>query len=145
MFAPLPVDSVVELEIDLEGKDLRPTGRVRSSQTSFGMGVAFTRLSPEDLERLREFAPPDATGIEAAAAVAVQSQAPTQAAPAVRHEESSPLAAGRPLPPAKTKGTEGDKAIGRALEAVIRALLRKGILSQEDLAEEFEKVKAAKH
>ena len=145
MFAPLPVDSVVELDIDLEGKDLRPTGRVRSPQTSFGMGVAFTRLSHEDLERLREFAPLDATGIEAVAAVAVQSQVPTHAAPAVRHEESSPLATGRPLPPVKTKGTEGDTAIGRALEAVIRALFRKGILSQEDLAEEFEKVKAAKH
>lgn len=145
MFAPLPVDSVIELDIDLEGQYLRPTGRVRSSQTSFGMGVAFTGLGPGDFERLREFAPPDATGIEAVAAVAVQPQASTQAALRIRHEESSSLAAGRPLSPAKTKGTEGDTTIVRALEAVIRALLRKGILSQEDLAEEFEKVKAAKH
>src|SRR5579863_10334733 len=46
MFAPLPVDSVVELDIDLEGKDLRPTGRVRSSQTSFGMGRRVHRSEP---------------------------------------------------------------------------------------------------
>lgn len=145
MFAPLPLDSVVELEIDLEGKDLRPTGRVRSSQTSFGMGVAFTRLSPGDLQRLREFAPPDATGIEAVAAVVVQSQAPAQEVPETRREESNSPAAVHAIAPAKPNGTEGDAALGRALEAVVRALLRKGILSQEDLAEEFEKVKAAKH
>ena len=35
-------------------------GQVRTSQSGMGMGISFTGLTPEDFEKLRKLAPPDA-------------------------------------------------------------------------------------
>lgn len=142
MFAPLPVDTVVDLEIDLEGEPLHLSGRVRSSLTSFGMGVAFTALSPGDFERLRKFAPPDASTLPVPTAPTELHVPGTQGAEIPRDNNDPsfvPVAS-----PAKPNGAQSREAIGTVVEAVVRALLRKGILSREDLVEEFDKVKAAR-
>jgi PilZ domain len=143
MLAPLPMDSGVELAIDLEGEDLFATGKVRTSQTGFGMGVTFSSLSPGDFERLRRFVPPEAASA-AASGTAVQRQPCSQPAPEFRRDRSRSPSAVALIPSATSSGAEDSAAMGRALEAVVRALVRKGILSREDLAEEFEKVGAAR-
>lgn len=137
MFSPLPIDTAVTLAFNVDNAILRVNGKVRTSQTSFGMGVAFTGLSPEDYERLRMFAPAGPT------------------APAASNGTSGGTSAGAPTSAgipghnnvagaAKSPAEQSDAATARTLEAVIRALVRKGVLSREDLTQEIEKVQSAR-
>jgi hypothetical protein len=102
---------------------------VVAAQTGMGMGIAFTAISPEDFEKLREIAP------------------------AAEHREREHLS---PRPAATVAGgpSNGARANKRAshvapstqevLESILRILLRKGIVSEEEMAEEFEKLITAK-
>src|ERR1700683_4403227 len=57
MFSPLPRNSLVEISCKLDDATLQMSGKVRSSQMGFGMGIAFTSMSPEHFEKLKTFAP----------------------------------------------------------------------------------------
>jgi hypothetical protein len=127
MLSPLPVDTFVDIAISPDDKTLQLSGRVRSSQTNFGMGVSFTGMRPQDFEVLRKLAPPTIEGPEF--------QRP--AAP--------------PPPPVPVKeahvsaATEFDSAdlptTPEALAAAVRVLIRKGVLTRADVMEELEKLK----
>ena len=110
MFSPLPKNSLVELSLKLDGV-LHVSGKVRSSQTGFGMGIAFTSMSPDDFEKLKTFAP---TAPNAPASAKLTSLSPSQhvarsAGPEFHLDHSS-------LAP-------------EALEALVRVLCRKGLLT----------------
>ena len=130
MLAPLPINSFVELSLDTSHGAIHPRGKVVLSQTGMGMGVAFIWMSPEDFERLREIAPP-----------AVQANER-------EHMKPHPAA---PVSAIPSNGAHGEKhnsqvapSTQEVLESVLRILLRKGIVSEEEMAEEFEKLIIAK-
>lgn len=132
MLSPLPIDTPIGLAFSVDGDIVRIKGQVRTSQVSFGMGVAFTGMSPEDYERLRKFAP-------APAAVPSGSNGNSHTSDDLRATEAatrSATAANASSSPAR----QSDDSTARTLETVIRALIRKGVLSREDLVQEYEKV-----
>jgi hypothetical protein len=128
MLSPLPLDTPIQLVFNLGDTPLRVSGRVCSSQMALGMGVSFTGMSPENFEALRRFAPP------------VALPAPP---PFVHPRVSAPQAGSRSY-----SEPEADSiflpATSEALEAVVRLLLRKGLLTRSDLTEEMEKLKTVR-
>lgn len=125
MLSPLPVDTFVDISMSPGETTLQLSGRVRSSQPNFGMGVSFTGMRPQDFEVLRKLAPPT---IETA--------------------EPKPPPNHRPAPAKASHsyvGAEFDSAdlptTPEALLAAVRVLLRKGVLTRAELMEELEKLK----
>jgi hypothetical protein len=54
----IPVGQSVDVSVDLPGRAFRANGEVRYHVTkpgSAGMGIRFTRLAQEDLERIGQF------------------------------------------------------------------------------------------
>jgi hypothetical protein len=127
MLSPLPVDTFVDIAISPDDTTLQLSGRVRSSQTNFGMGVSFTGMRPQDFEVLRKFAPPTVEG-------------PDFPKPG-------------PPPPAPVKEARGPSAAEfdsvdlpttpEALAAAVRVLIRKGVLTRTEVMEELEKLKVS--
>lgn len=117
MLSPLPVDTEVELTLTAEGHELACAGKVRSMEPGMGMGVSFAPLNAGQLSMLRQIVPemPENMPIPI-----IVSSAP----------HKTPAA-----PPTTTE----------ALEAVVRLLLHKGILTRAEFSEEIEKIKSAKH
>ena len=130
MLAPLPVNSSVELTLDTSQGAIHARGKVIVSQTGMGMGIAFTGMSPEDFERLRAIAPPVAQTSE---------RLHTKPWPAVRVPEI-PSNGAR----ASKRSLQVAPSTQEVLESILRILLRKGIVSEEEMAEEFEKLIIAK-
>jgi hypothetical protein len=130
MLAPLPVNSFVELALDTSQGAIHARGKVVAAQTGMGMGIAFTAVSPEDFEKLREIAP-----------VAEQHR---------EREHTNPrLDAGAARAPfngaqASKRASQVGPSTQEVLESILRILLRKGIVSEEEMAEEFEKLITAK-
>jgi PilZ domain len=142
MFSPLPLGCAIQVAIDLDGEELRATGTVQKSQMGLGMGVSFTGMSPADFERLRKFIPPETATSPASnngAQLPRQPREDPQRGEIVSGATHSAHSAAQP-----SNGATADSPTAQALEAVVRALLRKGVLSREDLVEEFEKVQAVK-
>ncbi|MGB9243091.1 MAG: PilZ domain-containing protein [Candidatus Acidiferrales bacterium] len=130
MLAPLPVKSSVELTLDTSQGAIRARGTVVAAQSGMGMGIAFTAISPEDFEKLREIAPmaghhrePEHSNPRLAAAVATLPSNGTRAS-----KRSSQVA----------------PSTQEVLESILRILLRKGIVSEDEMAEELEKLITAK-
>ncbi len=128
MLAPLPVNSSVELTLDTSQGAIHARGKVVAAQTGMGMGIAFTGVSPEDFEKLREIAPTEEH----------------------REREHSSRSAGL-LATAPSNGARASKRASQVapstqevLESILRILLRKGIVSEEEMAEEFENLITAK-
>jgi len=134
MLAPLPIDTAVELVLSTGDIVLRVSGKVRSSQLGMGMGVAFTFLGPGEFEKLRRLAP-SASGTGTGAAV--DPNASPFEAPQSRPQHFPSHAA-----PNAMSGKRPTTA--EVLESVIRALLRKNLLSQEDVVRELEGLKTNK-
>ncbi|MGH9733052.1 MAG: PilZ domain-containing protein [Candidatus Acidiferrales bacterium] len=135
LLSPLPVDSAIVLAFNLDNATLHINGRVRTSQMSFGMGVSFTGMSPEDLQRLRKFAPAPVaapSGSNGTSHTSVDSRS----AETATHLANAPNAS-------TSLARQSDVSTARTLEVVIRVLIRKGVLSREDLVQEFEKVQTA--
>jgi hypothetical protein len=130
MLAPLPVNSSVELTLDTSQGAIHARGKVVAAQTGMGMGIAFTAISPEDFEKLREIAPTADTHRErehASARVATaQATVPSNGARASK------------------RASQIAPSTQEVLESILRILLRKGIVSEEEMAEEFEKLITAK-
>jgi hypothetical protein len=129
MLAPLPLGSSVELALDTAQGAIHTRGKVVVAQTGMGMGIAFTSIGPEDFEKLREIAPPVPRSSE--------------------KERASPPAPARSVPGTPSNGrsrraSQIAPSTQEVLEAVLRILLRKGIVSEEEMAEEFEKLITAK-
>ena len=142
MLSPLPVDTLVEVTLNPGDTTFHVHGKVRISQMGMGMGIAFTGVSPADFEKLRKLAPPDLTARAPATMqsphLPVRPSAPApHAAPPPNHQRADHPPAPQ-MPPAR-QATTSD-----ALEAVVRVLFRKGILSRSELAEELEKLLISK-
>lgn len=141
MLAPLPVDTTIDLALTVGDITMHASGKVRSSHMGLGMGVAFASMSPAHFEKLRQFslaasgAPEIATVVQPTAQPQPKAQAGSPRAQAGRgNHGSSPPASPRHAP-----------TTAEALEAVIRVLLRKGLLARDELAEELDKLKTAKN
>jgi hypothetical protein len=127
MLSPLPVDTFVDIAISPDDRTIQLSGRVRSSQTNFGMGVSFTGMRPQDFEILRKLAPPTAENAEHQRTVPPPSpQAPARAARASMAADFDSV--DLPTTP-------------EALAAAVRVLIRKGVLTRADVMEELEKLK----
>ena len=132
---------MVDLALTAGDITMRASGKVRSSHMGLGMGVAFASMSPAHFEKLRQFslaasgAPEIATFGRPAAQLHAKAQDGLPRAQAGRGNHGS-------SPPAPTRHAP---TTAEALEAVIRVLLRKGLLARDELAEELDKLKTAKN
>jgi hypothetical protein len=141
MLSPLPIGAAIQLAFNLEDSAVRLSGGVCSSQMGLGMGVAFTAMSPDQFEKLRQFAPPSATHVKTEshsvgtpAAASPRVPQPRIAAPqASSHSYSGSDFDSLDLP-----------ATAESLEAIVHLLLRKGLLTRAELLEELEKLKTSK-
>ena len=131
MLSPLPVDTFVDIAISPADTTLQLSGRVRSSQVNFGMGVAFTGMRPQDFEVLRKLAPPTLGASDPPKEIAPPPPAPVPAAPA--KESHSHAAADFDTVDLPTNP--------EALMAAVRVLIRKGVLTRAEVIEELEKLK----
>jgi len=138
MLSPLPVGTAIQLSFKLDDAPLRLSGRVSSSQMSMGMGIAFTMMSPDHFEKLRQFAPPaGAPASPPTVAPAVEPPRVPQSRIAAPRASSHSLSASD-SDPVDMPGT------AEALDAIVRLLLRKGLLTRAELSEELEKLKTTK-
>jgi hypothetical protein len=128
MSPPLPLQTPIELSFNVGETPLRVSGEVRSSQPAMGLGVSFTGMSPDNFEALRRFAPP--VTLPAPLSI-VQPRMSGQRAPSGPHSEAQANSISLP-------------ATEETLEAVVRLLLRKGLLTRSDLTEEMEKLKSVR-
>jgi PilZ domain-containing protein len=146
MLSPLPKGSPIEIAMNPGETVIHALGQVVTSQMGLGMGVVFTAVSPEDYEKLRKLAPP---AEEERRHVVVPLRAPSRgvadakrfALPAIA---SSPIPVAIPPPLPAESHPDSPTALAQALDAVVRVLVRKGILTFEELSREFENIKASK-
>lgn len=138
MLAPLPIDTPVEILLKPEGATLEMSGKVRSSQTGLGMGIAFTGMRPEVFERLQKLAPAPTNPIAARKVSEIKAAMQRDAAkPTVVHAPRMPT---RPSAPRIVEPSDVP-ATPEAFQAVVRLLFRKGLLTREELMEELEKLR----
>jgi hypothetical protein len=140
MLSPLPVGTMIRIALNPGDAALNLAGKVRSSQTGFGMGVSFTGMGPDDFEKLRRFAPPTAD----APAAAYASSPPSR--PLAQRPVVLPVRDSKPHGSARSYASDDDVPLdltptAEALEALVRLLLRKEIFTLGELAEELEKSK----
>lgn len=137
MIGPLPINSVIELDLTAGDSPLHLSGIVRSSQAGFGMGIEFKGMSPIDYEKLRTIALPLPAAPEPA-------QMPS------RSSTPQPMPqpkAGLPPPRGQSSIVESNGHLtttAEALEAIARVLFRKGLLTRAEVSEEIEMLKTAK-
>jgi len=175
MLSPFPMSTPVELRMNPGNTTLHVHGQVRTSQSGMGMGISFTGLTPEDFEKLRKLAPPDAASQKLAPpdaasqkpiSVASPAKAPTASLPPPVTAAALPPSAIAGSPPA-TEAVEsefefsqdlthsdpgdvnqsvvgGQPSTADALEAIVRALFRKGVLSRSEVAEELRRLMTVK-
>jgi hypothetical protein len=135
------VNTLIELTMNLSHTNLHVHGSVRTSQMGMGMGVAFTGLTPEDFETLRKLAPPEGS--------APKPPKPLSPPPPPARDSESEFEPQhertRPAPASATQSViAGQPSTADALEAILRALFRKGVLSRSEVAEELQKLMTAK-
>jgi hypothetical protein len=135
MLAPLPVNTLLDLTLNPGDTTMHAMGKVRSSQTGFGMGISFTGLSPEDFEKLRRFAPPTAGVPDSAFVPARLPPAPQPPVNTMPTNSHSPVAPTLSL----NQGTTAE-----VFEAIVQVLFRKGLVTQAELSEELGLLKAMK-
>jgi PilZ domain len=126
MFSPLPRNNLLELSLKLDQSTLHISGKVRSSQTGFGMGIAFTSMSPEDFEKLKKFAPVSANIPQS---IKITSVSPAQHVDSHSNPEFH---------------LENSSMTPEALEALVRVLCRKGFLTSAEVLEDIEKSRVQK-
>jgi hypothetical protein len=159
MLAPLPEETPVELTFSIGHAALHLAAKVCTAQHGFGMGLAFTGMSPEDFEALRQFAPPAHDpkkrpegaryGVPHAGPepqIAPASRAPAAREPGVRESAPAPAPVNRlelhRAPSAAELGPSDLPEPAIAIEALVRLLLRKKVISLAELLEELDRLKA---
>lgn len=135
MLGPPPINSVVELDLDSSPTPLHLSGTVRSSQPGFGMGIEFAGMSPQAYEHLRAIAPP-------MAAASAPARAPLRSAVAQPKAEVS--STGYQSSSFAESANNHLTTTAEALEAMMRVLFRKGLLTRAELTEELETLKTAR-
>ena len=139
MLSPFPVNSLIELTMNPSNATLRVHGQVRTSQNGMGMGISFAGLTPGNFEKLRRLAPPEGSAPNPAKAASPPPAQDNESEFELQHERS------RPAPTAATKSVVvGQPSAADALEAVVRVLFRKGVLSRSEVAEELRKLLSVK-
>ncbi len=133
MLGPLPVNTVVGLDLKSGATALHLFGTIRSSQPSFGMGVEFSKMSAAEFEKLQSFVPEPSATDEAVQLTVPDHSGASNGAASPPRESSSPAPAR--LQPATTAET---------LDAVMLLLFRKGLVTRAEIAEEIESLKAAR-
>jgi PilZ domain len=141
MLSPLPAGTLVEIAFDANGTLGAFAARVRSQHMGFGMGLAFTKLTPQNLEILQRVTgmPIPAAAMPAAPTPAVQppaTPAPPPSAPAPTSAAASAPTAAPGFDPANIPVTR------ETFSALLRILLRRGLITGAELTEEIEKIKA---
>jgi hypothetical protein len=140
MLSPLPVGTSIRIALNAGDTPLNLIGKVRSSQSGQGMGVAFTGMGAGDFERLRKFAPP-------ASGESRGGYAPPVAAPkSYTHRAASQPAAPATYADNRSYASADDDSLdlsspAEALDALVQLLLRKNVFTRSELAEELEKMK----
>ncbi len=132
MLGPLPVDTVVGLDLKSGTTALHLFGTIRSSQPGFGMGVEFLKMSAADFEKLHSFVPEPPTADEL-------TQEPAQDVIPRSENGASPVEI---LPSTATNGHYATTA--ETLGVVMRLLFKKGLVTRAEVAEEIESLKTAK-
>lgn len=130
LVGPLPVGEVIGLDLKAGLNNLHLFGTVRSSQPGLGMGIEFAKMSASDFATLEGIigALPGRKSVS-------NSRKPVldvEVGRAGYAKAESPSAATLEFRPAATPETFG---------AVMRLLLRKGLLTSAELAEEIESLK----
>jgi hypothetical protein len=126
MLAPLPTGTRVEITVNTSGSNFQCVGTVRNCTPGMGMGVRFDRFTTDQLKKLKSIIPeiPEVpSGVLDAPAAPAAKGAPTKAVPA--------------RPSRSTNATE-------VLEAMVRVLLRKRLITREELVAEIGKGRAGK-
>jgi PilZ domain len=154
MLAPLPEETPVEVTFSIGQAPLHLAAKVCTAQHGFGMGLSFTGMSPDDFEALRQFAPPakdprkrvDTVPYAAPrAGTEPQARAPSSQVPDARESAPDRAAATRleiqHAPSAAEFGSIDLPEPAIAIEALIRLLLRKKIVSLAELLQELERLK----
>jgi hypothetical protein len=142
MLSPLPVDTLIGLTMNPSNMTLHVHGKVRTSHMGMGMGIEFTGLSPEDFEKLRKIAPPDPQ-----APPRVSQSLPTPADPEVETELELELELERTRQApssASASAVTAQPSTADSLEAILRVLFRRGVISRGEVAEELQKLLTAK-
>jgi hypothetical protein len=142
MFSPLPVGTNIRIALNpgaspQNDPPLNLTGKVRSSRSGQGMGVAFTGMGPGDFERLRKFAPPASD--ETSRVAAKPAKSPANRAEPQQIVSNATCSDNRSYAAADVESL--DLSSPETLDALVRLLLRKGIFTRGELAEELEKLK----
>lgn len=132
MMSPFPVGSTVEMVLDLGESTIAVRGKVCSTHPGIGMGVSFTGMRPDDLAKLRQFAPP----MQNAPDLPPTTHAMTQASLSPAPVEVAAVA---------TSNAKRLPSAAEGLVAVVRVLLRKGILDRSELFDEIERLKARRN
>ena len=128
MLSPLPVNAEVVLVTDSSGgAPFTARGVIRISLQGMGIGIEFTLMSPQDRLRLAELAPLSKRLIE------IESPYSPEAPPIETHAA-----------PNGANGKSQSQALENAIQAIVRVLVRKGVLTQSELEHEIEKQKAEK-
>lgn len=127
MLAPLPSGTHVEIVAATPASNFQCSGTVRNSSPGMGMGVRFDRFTTDQFKKLRVIVPelPEVPSgvLDVSAAPAAKSAVPLKSSP--------------PRPSRAANATE-------VLEATLRVLLRKGLISKAELVQEIEKARASK-
>jgi hypothetical protein len=139
MFSPLPVGTTIRIALNAGDALLNLNGKVRSSQGGQGMGVAFTGMGPNDFERLRKFAPPT-TG-DSASGYAQPASSPKSHPKSAAPQQPAAASYSDSRSYAAADDESIDLTSPETLDALVRLLLRKGIFTRGELAEELEKLK----
>jgi hypothetical protein len=139
MLSPLPVGTAIRIALNAGDAPLNLNGKVRSSQSGQGMGVAFTGMGPDDFERLRKFAPP-ASG-ESRGGYTQSAAVPKSYANRAAPPEAPALYADNRSYAAADDETLDLSSPAEALDALVQLLLRKNVFTRGELAEELEKMK----
>ncbi len=144
MLAPLPVDSMIEVLFTPNDAMVIARGKVRTSLNGLGMGISFMDMKPEDFQELLRFAPPSrfaspATGAGASSMTAASGGGAGGAGQAQSKEEARVLVLD--APEEKTMGTS---TTSEELEAIVRILTRKGLLTRPEIRDEMDRLKSEK-
>jgi hypothetical protein len=138
MLSPLPLYSTVEVSVQLPDSVVYARGRICSSQPGLGMGIAFTGMGPDELKKLRQF-------------VLTTANQPIDDPSSLEGSSTQPSGDRAVSSPAASTRTNGAgqrpsrlPTTSEALEAVVRVLFKKGILSSSELSQELQEMKAGK-